>query len=160
MEILELYFSGMYVMALLYSFLLTIDITREYIYQWCESIKLLNVIPAEIHDITLSGIIGIILAITSWIGLLITAIMITDFISFVKNNSEKAPNNQIVSNIKNIVSERNHDNHECLEFISNELKKNPDLRFNQLMYILNGTDDWFNEEPSKTLSRWKKLMKA
>ena len=33
------------------------------------------------------------------------------------------------------------------------LDKNPDLRFNQIMYIVNGTDDHFNEEPWVTLKR-------
>lgn len=33
------------------------------------------------------------------------------------------------------------------------LDKNPDLRFNQLMYIINSTDDYFNEEPWATYKR-------
>lgn len=33
------------------------------------------------------------------------------------------------------------------------------LRFNQLMYILNGTEDFFNEEPTDTYRRFKKTLK-
>jgi hypothetical protein len=33
------------------------------------------------------------------------------------------------------------------------LDKNPDLRFNQLMHIINGQDDYFNEEPWVTYKR-------
>lgn len=35
----------------------------------------------------------------------------------------------------------------------NKILENSDLRFNQLMYIINGTDDHFNEEPWVTLKR-------
>ncbi len=33
-----------------------------------------------------------------------------------------------------------------------------DLRFNQLIYLINGTKDYFNEEPKETYKRICKLL--
>lgn len=55
-----------------------------------------------------------------------------DFIKL--KNKRKEYNERVINEIKTIL--------EC-----------SDLRFNQLMFLINGTEDYFNEEPWKTLER-------
>lgn len=51
-------------------------------------------------------------------------------------------------------AKRRQDNELILQLISEYLRgKGRELRFNQLMYILNGTEDYFHEEPAETLAR-------
>lgn len=52
-------------------------------------------------------------------------------------------------------AKRCQDNELILQLISEYLRgKGRELRFNQLMYILNGTEDYFHEEPAETLARF------
>lgn len=60
--------------------------------------------------------------------------------------------------MNNITFDRIKYNSAIIKLIENYLSKYPDLRFNQLMYILNGTDDFFNEEPKQTYSRFYKKL--
>lgn len=46
-------------------------------------------------------------------------------------------------------------NQKILDLITNFLSNNPYIRFNQLMYIINETNDYFNEEPWDTYERIK-----
>jgi hypothetical protein len=46
-------------------------------------------------------------------------------------------------------------NQKILDLITNLLSKHPYIRFNQLMYIINETNDYFNEEPWDTYERIK-----
>lgn len=47
------------------------------------------------------------------------------------------------------------DNELILQLLDEYLRgSGRELRFNQLMYILNGTEDYFNEEPAETLARF------
>ena len=49
-------------------------------------------------------------------------------------------------------------NQEIIDILSKELESG-DLRFNQLIYIINETNDYFNEEPQVTLQRIKEKLK-
>ena len=49
-------------------------------------------------------------------------------------------------------------NQEIIDILSKELESG-DLRFNQLIYIINETNDYFNEEPHITLKRIKEKLK-
>ncbi len=49
-------------------------------------------------------------------------------------------------------------NQKILDLITNYLSKYPCIRFNQLMYIINETNDYFNEEPWDTYERLKKAL--
>ena len=49
-------------------------------------------------------------------------------------------------------------NQEIIDILSKELESG-DLRFNQLIYIINETNDYFNEEPQITLQRIKEKLK-
>ena len=50
---------------------------------------------------------------------------------------------------------RLNDNVKCLEFLQNIINEHPYLRIEQILYILDAQKDWFNEEPSLTINRWK-----
>lgn len=49
-------------------------------------------------------------------------------------------------------------NQKILDYIIEFLGKHPYMRFNQMMYIINGTNDYFNEEPWDTYERLKKAL--
>lgn len=49
-------------------------------------------------------------------------------------------------------------NQKILDLITKYLSKYPCIRFNQLIYIINGTKDYFNEEPWDTYERLKKAL--
>lgn len=52
-------------------------------------------------------------------------------------------------------AKRHHDNELILQLLGEYLRGDGrDLRFNQLMYILNSTEDYFHEEPAETLARF------
>lgn len=52
-------------------------------------------------------------------------------------------------------AKRHQDNELILQLLDEYLRgAGRELRFNQLMYILNGTEDYFNEEPAETLARF------
>lgn len=51
--------------------------------------------------------------------------------------------------------DRLSNNLKCLNFLKEILEDNPGIRIEQLLHLLDGTDDWFYEEPTKTLKRWK-----
>lgn len=53
---------------------------------------------------------------------------------------------------------RSINNKLILDILYNQLESG-DLRFNQLMYIINETNDYFNEEPHITLKRIKEKLK-
>lgn len=53
---------------------------------------------------------------------------------------------------------RSINNKLILDILSKELESG-DLRFNQLIYIINETNDYFNEEPHITLKRIKEKLK-
>ena len=50
-------------------------------------------------------------------------------------------------------------NKKILDLITKFLSDHPYLRFNQLIYIINETNDYFNEEPQVTLQRIKEKLK-
>jgi hypothetical protein len=52
---------------------------------------------------------------------------------------------------------RSINNKLILDILYNQLESG-DLRFNQLMYIINETNDYFNEEPHITLKRIKEKL--
>lgn len=54
---------------------------------------------------------------------------------------------------KKLQEKREQHNSLILNKLHDILDKNPDLRFNQLMYIINDTNDYFNEEPWVTYKR-------
>lgn len=58
----------------------------------------------------------------------------------------------------NLKANRELYNNKILDLLSGFLKENPDIRFNQLMFILNGTSDHFNEEPEITFNRFSKKL--
>ena len=49
-------------------------------------------------------------------------------------------------------------NQKILDLITRFLSNHPYLRFNQLMYVINETNDYFNEEPWDTYERIKKKL--
>lgn len=49
-------------------------------------------------------------------------------------------------------------NLKCLALLEKVLKENPDLRIEQLLYTVDGTEDFFYEEPTKTLKRWENII--
>ncbi len=51
--------------------------------------------------------------------------------------------NRLTSNLK------------IVEYLEQIVKENPNLRLEQILYILDGDNDYFYEEPEKTLKRWK-----
>lgn len=54
---------------------------------------------------------------------------------------------------------RCHDNELVLQLLGEYLKgEGRGLRFNQLMYLLNGTEDYFHEEPAETLVRFRDTL--
>lgn len=57
------------------------------------------------------------------------------------------------------MKDRCVDNIECLSLLIKTLKNNSDLRIEQLLFILDESKDYFNEEPNITLNRWKNKLK-
>lgn len=55
-----------------------------------------------------------------------------------------------------IMTKRKEYNKKLLSLIEKILNKFPNFRFEQLIYILDGTKDHFYEEPDATLKRWTK----
>lgn len=56
---------------------------------------------------------------------------------------------------QDFATKRFLDNELILQLLDEYLRgAGRELRFNQLMYILNGTEDYFNEEPAETLARF------
>lgn len=49
-------------------------------------------------------------------------------------------------------------NQKILDYITEFLSRHPYIRFNQLMYIINGTADFFAEEPWETYKRIKNIL--
>lgn len=49
-------------------------------------------------------------------------------------------------------------NQKILDLITNYLSKYSCIRFNQLMYIINETNDYFNKEPWDTYERIKNKL--
>lgn len=60
---------------------------------------------------------------------------------------------------KQILRQREKYNDKILYELTNILNENPTLRFNQIMFILNETNDYFNEEPKITYERLKQKFK-
>lgn len=60
---------------------------------------------------------------------------------------------------KQMLRQREKYNEKILYELTNILNENPTLRFNQIMFILNETNDYFNEEPKKTYERLKQKFK-
>lgn len=57
---------------------------------------------------------------------------------------------------KDFDTKRCHANEQILQLLGEYLRgEGRELRFNQLMYILNGTEDYFHEEPEETLVRFR-----
>lgn len=52
------------------------------------------------------------------------------------------------------ITKRLHDNIKLLEYLKTFFIENPNLRFNQVLEILNDSKDYFYEEPEDTLKRW------
>ena len=46
----------------------------------------------------------------------------------------------------------------CAALLIKTLKDNPHLRIEQLLFILDEAQDYFNEEPDITLKRWTKKL--
>lgn len=57
------------------------------------------------------------------------------------------------NNFKQLIRQRETYNEKILNELCKILNENPELRFNQIMYILNETNDYFNEEPKITYER-------
>lgn len=54
---------------------------------------------------------------------------------------------------------RRYNNELILQLLGEYLRgTGRELRFNQLMYILNGTEDYFYEEPEDTLARFRTAL--
>lgn len=49
-------------------------------------------------------------------------------------------------------------NQKILDYITEFLGRHPYIRFNQLMYVINGTDDFYAEEPWDTYKRIKNKL--
>ena len=60
----------------------------------------------------------------------------------------------LIMDFQKLKVERKEYNNKIIELISNFLDTHNDIRFNQLMYILNNTVDYFNEEPKITYKRF------
>lgn len=60
---------------------------------------------------------------------------------------------------KHRLIRRDDYNRRILDTISKILDKCPELRFNQIMYIINEQRDYFNEEPWITLDRINEKFK-
>lgn len=57
-------------------------------------------------------------------------------------------------------AKRCHDNELILQLLGEYLRgEGRELRFNQLMYLLNGREDYFYEEPAETLVRFRVTLK-
>lgn len=60
---------------------------------------------------------------------------------------------------KDKIKKRKIYNFKIIMLLIKQLFKEPHLRFNQLIFILNKTDDYFSEEPQETYNRFKKILK-
>lgn len=61
----------------------------------------------------------------------------------------------------NFDAKRCHDNELILQLLAEHLRgEGRELRFNQLMYLLNGTKDYFYEEPAETLVRFRVTLES
>jgi hypothetical protein len=65
----------------------------------------------------------------------------------------------MTDSLKHRLIRRDDYNRRILDTISKILDKCPDLRFNQIMYIVNEQRDYFNEEPWITLDRINEKFK-
>ena len=59
----------------------------------------------------------------------------------------------MTDSLKHRLIRRDDYNRRILDTISKILDRCPELRFNQIMYIINEQRDYFNEEPWITLDR-------
>lgn len=65
----------------------------------------------------------------------------------------------MTDSLKHRLIRRDDYNRRILDTISKILDKCPELRFNQIMYIVNEQRDYFNEEPWITLDRINEKFK-
>jgi hypothetical protein len=82
--------------------------------------------------------------------------LIVEDILEINNIINKFKNHKIMSlnnNFKQLIRQRETYNEKILNELCKILNENPELRFNQIMYILNETNDYFNEEPKITYER-------
>lgn len=82
--------------------------------------------------------------------------LIAEDILEINNIINKFKNHKIMSlnnNFKQLIRQRETYNEKILNELCKILNENPELRFNQIMYILNETNDYFNEEPKITYER-------
>lgn len=49
-------------------------------------------------------------------------------------------------------------NQKILDYIMGIVNRHPYMRFNQIMYLINGTTDFYAEEPWDTYERLKKIL--
>lgn len=49
-------------------------------------------------------------------------------------------------------------NQKILDHITGIVNRHPYMRFNQIMYLINGTTDFYGEEPWDTYERVKKIL--
>lgn len=56
------------------------------------------------------------------------------------------------------MKDRLINNVDCAALLIKTLRDNPDLRIEQLLFILDEAQDYFNEEPDITLKRWTKKL--
>lgn len=62
---------------------------------------------------------------------------------------------------QDFIDQRQHNNEQILQLLSEYLRgEGRELRFNQLMFILNQTQDYFYEEPEETLRRFRATLQS
>lgn len=49
-------------------------------------------------------------------------------------------------------------NQKILDYITGIVNRHPYMRFNQIMYLINGTTDFYTEEPWETYNRLKNML--
>lgn len=49
-------------------------------------------------------------------------------------------------------------NQKILDYITGIVNRHPYMRFNQIMYLINGTTDFYAEEPWETYNRLKNML--
>lgn len=62
---------------------------------------------------------------------------------------------------QDFIDQRQRYNEQVLQLLSEYLRgEGRELRFNQLMFILNQTQDYFYEEPEETLRRFRATLQS
>ena len=65
----------------------------------------------------------------------------------------------MTTSMRHTMIRRDDYNKRIIDYINKIIEKEPELRFNQIMFILNETNDYFNEEPWFTYKRLQEKFK-